>query len=148
LRAGRRRVPRGGDHAGGRRACRPLTRRAFRGPGPEVRSAPGPGAAHSGQDSRIQCCFRCDIPPAGIEADARGARRDRKEPPPVKTSRSLLKYSLTVPLIIIPAAVVVMAPSYALAASDVTISGVVTDKNSGQKVSGALVIIQRTCLQG
>jgi len=66
----------------------------------------------------------------------------------VKTSRSLLKYSLSVPLVIIPPAVAAMAPNLALAASDVTISGVVTDQNTGQKISGALVIIQCTCLQG
>jgi len=66
----------------------------------------------------------------------------------VKTSRSLLKYSLSVPLAILPPAVAAMAPNLALAASDVTISGVVTDVKSGQKISGALVIVQCTCLQG
>ncbi|HEY8379329.1 MAG TPA: TonB-dependent receptor [Nannocystis sp.] len=66
----------------------------------------------------------------------------------MKTSRSLLKYSLTLPLAIIPPAVAAMAPNLALAASDVTISGVVTDQNTGQKIAGALVIIQCTCLQG
>ena len=66
----------------------------------------------------------------------------------MKTSRSLLKYSLSLPLVIIPPAVAAMAPNMALAASDVAISGVVTDQKSGQKISGALVIAQCTCLQG
>jgi len=66
----------------------------------------------------------------------------------VNLNRSLLKYSLSLPLATIPAAVVAMAPNYAQAASDVTISGVVTDAKSGEKISGALVILQCSCLQG
>ena len=49
-------------------------------------------------------------------------------------NRSLLKYSLSLPLVTIPAAVVAMAPNFAQAASDVTISGVVTDAKSGEKI--------------
>ncbi|MBL9102874.1 MAG: TonB-dependent receptor [Myxococcales bacterium] len=41
-----------------------------------------------------------------------------------------------------------MAPNFAAAASDVTISGVVTDTKTGEKINGALVILQCTCLQG
>ncbi len=63
-------------------------------------------------------------------------------------NRSLLKYSLSLPLVTIPAAVVAMAPNFAQAASDVTISGVVTDAKSGEKIKDALVILQCSCLQG
>ena len=63
-------------------------------------------------------------------------------------NRSLLKYSLSVPLAVIPAAVVAMAPNLAQAASDATISGVVTDQKTGEKIAGALVIVQCSCLQG
>ena len=63
-------------------------------------------------------------------------------------NRSLLSYSLSLPLATIPAAVVAMAPNFAQAASDVTISGVVTDAKTGDKISGALVILQCSCLQG
>jgi hypothetical protein len=66
----------------------------------------------------------------------------------VNLNRSLLKYTLAAPLATIPAAVVAMAPNYAAAASDVTISGAVTDAKTGEKVNGALVILQCTCLQG
>jgi hypothetical protein len=67
---------------------------------------------------------------------------------PVNLHRSLLKYSLSLPLATLPAAVLAMAPNFALAASDVTISGVVTDAKTGDKISGALVILQCSCLQG
>ena len=63
-------------------------------------------------------------------------------------NRSLLSYSLSLPLATVPAAVVAMAPNYAQAASDVTISGVVSDQKTGEKISGALVILQCSCLQG
>ena len=63
-------------------------------------------------------------------------------------NRSLLSYSLSLPLATIPAAVIAMAPNYAQAASDVAISGVVTDTKTGEKISGALVILQCSCLQG
>ena len=63
-------------------------------------------------------------------------------------NRSLLKYSLSVPLVVIPAAVVAMAPNFAQAASDATISGVVTDSKTGEKIANALVIVQCSCLQG
>ena len=63
-------------------------------------------------------------------------------------NRSLLSYSLSLPLATIPAAVIAMAPNYAQAASDVTLSGAVTDAKSGEKISGALVILQCSCLQG
>jgi hypothetical protein len=52
----------------------------------------------------------------------------------VNLNRSLLKYTLAAPLAIIPAAVVAMVPNFALAANDVTISGVVTDaKRAGSR---------------
>jgi hypothetical protein len=51
----------------------------------------------------------------------------------VNLNRSLLKYSLSVPLAVIPAAVVAMAPNLAQAASDATISGVVTDQKTGER---------------
>ncbi len=64
-------------------------------------------------------------------------------------NRSLLKYTLAAPLAIIPAAVVAMVPNFALAANDVTISGVVSNsKEGGKAIPGALVILQCTCLQG
>ena len=62
--------------------------------------------------------------------------------------RSLLPYSLSWPLVTIPAAVVAMAPNFAEAASDVMISGVVTDKKTGGTIKDALVVLQCSCLQG
>jgi len=67
----------------------------------------------------------------------------------VKIRRCLLKYSLSVPLVMIPGVVVLAAPNLARGAdSTVTISGVVSDKKTEGKVEGALVILQCSCLQG
>jgi len=66
----------------------------------------------------------------------------------VHLERSLLKYSLAAPLVVVPATVVAMAPNFALAAADVVISGAVTDGKTGEPVREALVILQCSCLQG
>ena len=63
-------------------------------------------------------------------------------------SRSLLKCSLSLPLAIAPLVVGLAVPSVAQAASDGSISGVVTDMNNREKIEGAVVILQCSCLQG
>ena len=67
---------------------------------------------------------------------------------PVNIRRSLLRYSLTAPLVVIPAAVVVMAPDLAQAAADAQLGGVVRDAKTKEKIAGALVYLQCSCLQG
>lgn len=66
----------------------------------------------------------------------------------MKSSRSLLKYSLSLPLAIAPLVVALTLPNVAHAASDGSIGGAVTDKNTGEKIGGALVLLQCACLQG
>jgi hypothetical protein len=72
----------------------------------------------------------------------------RKDRMPVNIRRSLLRYSLTAPLVVIPAAVVVMAPDLAQAAADAQLGGVVRDAKTKEKIAGALVYLQCSCLQG
>jgi len=66
----------------------------------------------------------------------------------VNLHRSVLRYSLSLPLVTAAAAVVATAPNSAAAAADVTISGVVVDAKSEATIPGALVILQCSCLQG
>ena len=62
--------------------------------------------------------------------------------------RSLLKYSMSLPLATIPGVVVATAPNAARADSAVTITGTVSDQKTGEKIEDALVILQCSCLQG
>jgi hypothetical protein len=66
----------------------------------------------------------------------------------VNRSRPLLKYSLSLPLVIAPALVALTMPDIAFAASDGTISGVVSDQTSGDKIESAIVVLQCACIQG
>ena len=63
-------------------------------------------------------------------------------------SRSLLKYSLSLPLAVAPLVVALAVPDVAHAASDGAISGVVTDQNTREKLADAVVVLQCACLQG
>ncbi len=63
-------------------------------------------------------------------------------------SRSLLKYSLSLPLAIAPALVAMAVPNVAQAAADGTIAGMVTDQKTREKIEGAVVVVQCACLQG
>jgi hypothetical protein len=62
--------------------------------------------------------------------------------------RSFLSTSLSLSLVLAPAAAVLLTPDDAYAATDGVINGVVTDRNSGDPIEGALVVLQCTCLQG
>jgi len=69
----------------------------------------------------------------------------------VNASRPLLNYTLSLPLVIAPASLAIMAltlPDVAHAASDGAISGAVTDRNNNDKIENAIVVIQCACLQG
>jgi hypothetical protein len=66
----------------------------------------------------------------------------------VNLRRSLLKYSMSLPLATIPGVVVATAPNAARADSAVTITGTVSDQKTGEKIKDALVILQCSCLQG
>ncbi len=66
----------------------------------------------------------------------------------MKSSRSLLKYSLSLPLAVAPLVVALTLPSPAHAASDGSIGGAVTDKNTGERIGDAIVVLQCACLQG
>ncbi|MEZ4451148.1 MAG: TonB-dependent receptor [Nannocystaceae bacterium] len=63
-------------------------------------------------------------------------------------SRTLLKYTLSLPLAVAPALIAWTTPDVAHAASDGSISGVVTDETSKDAIEGGLVVIQCACLQG
>ncbi|HGG57040.1 MAG TPA: carboxypeptidase regulatory-like domain-containing protein, partial [Nannocystis exedens] len=63
-------------------------------------------------------------------------------------SRSLLKYSLSLPLAIAPLLVALAVPNVAQAAANGTIAGVVTNSQTREKIEGAVVVAQCACLQG
>ena len=69
-------------------------------------------------------------------------------------ARSLLNLPLSLQLLLGPSAVgaltvaAVLVPSTAQAADDGTISGVVTNQKTKEKIKNALVVLQCTCLQG
>ncbi len=63
-------------------------------------------------------------------------------------SRSLLKYSLSLPLAIAPVLVALAVPNVAHAAADGIIAGVVTHSKTREKIEGAIVVVQCACLQG
>ncbi len=63
-------------------------------------------------------------------------------------NRSLLKTFLTASLGIIPATALMLVPQDVQAAPTGTIQGVVKDKNTGDAIEGALVVLQCNCLQG
>ncbi len=62
--------------------------------------------------------------------------------------RPLLGYSLSLSLATLPALLVAVAPNVAQAAETAVISGVVKDSKTGEKVAGAIVYLQCSCLQG
>ena len=66
----------------------------------------------------------------------------------MKPTRSLLTYTLSLPLMFGTAAAVMTVPDTAEAASDGVINGAVTDEKTGDRINEAIVILQCACLQG